>query len=170
MRRFRFLAAGLSAAALAALVTACGSSPANSSSPVPPNIQHRVHDEYGSIGFIPTQVPHGYVFQNWDAEGPAGFNMYFGLPNLEQIGFGVDVVSCKRNGRPMHTFKANGVNVQWSATYEDQQAWRCLTVNGKQVLIQASRSVSGDDSLHTPQQRQDAEQMVSLVAHVQVAP
>jgi hypothetical protein len=68
----------------------------------------------------------------------------------------------------MHTFEANGVHVEWSATYEDQQAWRCLTVDGKQIAITAHRSVPGDDSLDTPGRLQDAQQMVDLVAYAEV--
>ena len=162
---FRALGYGAVLLLSASVLAACG----GSSSPVPSNVRQQVHDEYGGIGFIPTQVPGGYGFQELDAEGPAGFNMYFSRPSGEQIQFGVDVASCASNGGAMHTFEANGVAIRWSATEEDQQAWRCVTVNRKQVLIMSSRSVPGDDSLATSQQRQDADQMVALVAHAQLA-
>jgi hypothetical protein len=129
-----------------------------------------VHAQEGSIGFLPSHLPHGYSFHEWEPGGAYGFNLYFSRPSGEQIGFDVVRASCRSMGGSMHTFEANGVTVKWSATEEDQQAWRCLAVSGTQVVIEAVRSISGDDSLRTPQQRQDAEQMVDLVAHTELAP
>lgn len=150
--------------------SAAGSSPGTASnSPVPSDVAQEVHDQYGSRGFIPTRVPDGYGFRNWVSEGAGGFNMYFGASSAEEMQFGVDETSCPSATTSMHTFEANAVAVEWSATDEDQQAWRCLTVDGTQLMLMASRSVPGDDSLDTPAQLQDAQQLVDLVAYAEVA-
>jgi hypothetical protein len=160
----RSLCVGLALATLLG-VTACGSG----SGSVPARVRQEVQNQEGKIGFLPTQLPQGYSYKDSQLGGAGGFDLFFSNPSGEEIGFHVVKASCKSWGSTMHTFEANGLTVKWSATYQDQQAWRCLAVNGTEIGISASRSVSGDDSLRSPQQRQDAEQMVDLVAHAQVA-
>lgn len=150
------------------LTSAAGGSPTViSSAPVPSDVQQGVHDKYGSLGFIPTQVPNGYGFRNWGG-GATSFGFTFGPDQTQEIQFGVDEVSCQSAGAAMQTFETNGVTVDWSATEEDQQAWRCVTVGGTDVLLIASRSVPGDVTLDTPAELQDAQQLVDLVAYAQV--
>lgn len=153
--------------ALAALlgVSACGSGGGS----VPARVRQQVQDQEGKIGFLPTQLPPGYSYKDSQLGGAGGFDLFFDNPSGDEIGFQVVKASCKSWGSAMHTFEANGLPVKWSATYQDQQAWRCLAVDGTEIEISASRSVWGDDSLRSPQQRQDAEQMVDLVAHAQGA-
>lgn len=143
-----------------------GGGPGDSSSPVPSNVQQAVQQKYGSLAFVPTRVPDGYAFRSWGG-GATSFGFTFGPDQTQEIQFGVDEVSCSSAGSSMHTFEENGVAVEWSATDEDQQAWRCLTVDGTQVLLISNRSVPGDGSLDTPAQLQDAQQLVELVAYAQ---
>jgi hypothetical protein len=67
----------------------------------------------------------------------------------------------------MKTFRIGGVKIYWSATYEDQQAWRCITRGRRQTLLQSAVSISGDDGLASAKQRRDALNLARVVAYAQ---
>lgn len=67
----------------------------------------------------------------------------------------------------MHTFHQGGVRIRWSSNGVDQEAWRCVKRGHLTAWISAGRSVFGDDSLRTPQERIDAMLLVRMVEHVQ---
>ena len=133
---------------------------------VPYRIQRTIVHADPMVAYIPTRLPAGYRSAKY-ASDRRGFGIWFNNPvrSPNDLGYDVLVAACSTAGRPMHTFiSLNGVRVRWSATYEDQHAWRCLTRDGMAVILTASRSVAGDDSLITPRQRHDALDLVRLIA------
>ncbi len=137
---------------------------------VPHRVQRQIARLHPRLAFVPTLLPPGYHYAKWIA-GRGGFDISFDNPERTPNDLGYDVVKadCAAAGQAMKTFRMNGVNVSWSATYEDQQAWRCLKVGHTTLVLTASRSVAGDDALNTPSRRRDALDLVRLVAYVRRA-
>ncbi len=133
------------------------------SAAIPVSVQETIARENPQLAYFPTRLPPGYEYAYEENVSPAGFDLYF--TGIGQPSFGVVSAFCYTEESAMHTFALNGVSVFWSATYEDQQAWRCVDTGGTNVLIQASASVSGDDSLDTSLRRQDALALATLVAY-----
>jgi hypothetical protein len=132
---------------------------------VPDRVQRAIVRSHPLVAYFPTRLPAGYRYAKY-VSGDRGFDIWFNNPvrSPNDLGYDVLVAACSTAGRPMHTFSLNGVRVFWSATYEDQHAWRCLTRGGMAVILTASRSVPGDDNLSTPRQRRDALDLVRLIA------
>jgi hypothetical protein len=120
------------------------------------------------MAYLPTQLPAGYGFLKWGSDSH-GFEVAFGPTLSQEIVFDVFPNECSVMGNSMHTFNVNGVNVEWSATHSDAQAWRCLSVNGQTVVISATRAIAGDDSLDTSQGLTDAQQLADAVGAAQVS-
>jgi hypothetical protein len=138
--------------------------PAATSSVVPPGIQQTIKKSYPQFPYVPTALPPGFRYIKWH-RAKIGFDIYFGRQSsLPDLGFHALKVSCAGYGHAIKTFRLNGVNVYWSATYEDQQAWRCLTRSHLHVVLSASRSVPGDDTTSTTAGRRDALYLARLVA------
>lgn len=114
--------------------------------------------------FVPTRLPIGYHYIKW-TPGRKGFDIYFGPAATPAMGFDVLETSCAKYGHPMRTFHLNGFTVYWSATYEDQQAWRCITDGRLHIGLEASRSIPGDDTTKTPAKLRHALDLVRLVAY-----
>ncbi len=132
------------------------------SAAVPVSVQETIARENPKLAYFPTRLPAGFQYASDDVS-QYGFDLYF--TGAGQPSFGVGSGYCYPRGDAMHTFTLSGVSVSWSATYEDQQAWRCVNSGGTSVLIQATASVSGDDSLNNSIQRQDALNLATLVAY-----
>ena len=65
----------------------------------------------------------------------------------------------------MRTFRMNGVDVRWSATVADQEAWRCFKTTKGAEVIDAWTSIPGDGGLKTPRKLSDAGDLAALVAY-----
>jgi len=132
---------------------------------VPYRVQLAIEKSHPVLAYAPRRLPHGYQYAKY-LDGRHGFDLWFNNSARAPDDLGYDAVkaACRTAGHSMHTFRANGVLVFWSATYEDQRAWRCLTRAGTTVILTASRSVSGDDMLNSPSRRRDALDLVRLVA------
>jgi hypothetical protein len=143
-----------------------GLSLGGSQSPVPGSVQSLVRKAHPGLAYLPTRLPAGYRYSKYDSFR-TGFGFFFSkageAPN--QLGYGTGLSACATEGSPMHTFTMDGVQVRWSATYEDQQAWRCLITPKGRLVIDAYRSIAGDDGLKTPKQLHDALDLVRMVAY-----
>jgi hypothetical protein len=151
-------------AAFVLMLAGCGSAHL----PVSSRVQSLIEKAHPGVAFVPTRLPAGYRYWKYNS-GRSGFGIFFSKPRQglppAQLGYGTGFGACGTYGSAMHTFTMNGVPVQWSATYEDQQAWRCLTTTKRTLIIDASWSISGDDSLKTPKQLSDARDLTAVVAY-----
>jgi hypothetical protein len=155
-------------AVVAAVATAasCGSG-SKYTSALSNNLQRAVVKTLPRFAYVPTRLPAGYHYSDYTLSR-YGFDAWFSkageTPN--QLGYHVVVKArCAAMGSAMHSFTMNGVTVSWSATYEDQQAWRCVTRDHVPFVVSASRSIAGDDVLTTRKTRDDARDLVRLVAY-----
>ena len=133
---------------------------------VPARVQRALARAHPTLAYVPTRLPAGYHYST-HVVGRTGFDVWFSKPGEapDQLGYHVAQASCSLRGE--HTFRMNGITVFWSATYEDQQAWRCLRLAGRPVVVTASRSVPGDEALNTPARRRRALDLVRLVVYLQ---
>jgi hypothetical protein len=123
-----------------------------SSPPVPLTVQREIQQRVKPIyTWTPTFAPVGDRYARWGrASNGNGLSIFFnrrGGPTDDLIFNVAANGSCAKNfGRPMKTFVFGGVKVHWSATYEDQQAWRCLkSPTGTPFAIWASQNHPGAD-------------------------
>jgi hypothetical protein len=156
-----WLLAAVAGPSLIPAIVAAADSPA-----VPYRVQRAITKAHPLFADVPTRLPAGYHYAKY-VGGRTGFDIWFSKPGEapDQLGYHVMAASCARKG--LHTFRMNGVTVFWSATYEDQQAWRCLRRARRSIVLTASRSVPGDEALNTPKRRRDALDLVRLVAYSQ---
>jgi hypothetical protein len=145
---------------LAVLGIATGPAVSAPSPAVPLAVQHAIKKRVSPLAaYLPSRVPAGYRYRTWQGS-KSGFEIWFG-----QLAFGAGVAhSCSVGGSPMKTFRLAGVNVFWSATYEDQQAWRCVRRGHVTILLQSGQSIPGDDGTNTPKTLRDALLLARLVA------
>lgn len=142
----------------------CSAAPAVTAAAVPPPVQQAVKKSYPQFPYVPTVLPAGFRYVKWQ-RAKIGFDIYFGRQSaLPDLGFHALKVSCATYGHAMKTFRLNGVDVYWSATYEDQQAWRCITGNHLHLVLSSNRSVPGDETTTTAADRRDALYLARLVA------
>jgi hypothetical protein len=134
---------------------------------VPASVEHLIAQRHPTLGFVPTFAPSGYHYQRW-RDRAQGFDITFrrGFPGLA---FAVSRESCSALGSPMRVYSVARVQVNWSATYEDQQAWRCLRRRGTNIVIVAARSIPGDDALDTRARRRRARELTRVVASARLA-
>jgi hypothetical protein len=155
--------ASCAAAALAIVTGASASGPI-----VPLSIQRTIKRHHPEIAYLPTRLPAGDLYRSW-GDGRNAFSIWFGITQ-PRLGFHVSRSPCSRMhslmGDPRRTFRVNGVKVYWSATTEDQQAWRCFTVGHTPILLSSSQSIFGDDYLNTPTRVRDALDLARLIARV----
>jgi hypothetical protein len=154
----RLLVAGL---AVLALATVSAGAATSASPAVPLTVQRAIRKRVTPLAaYLPSRVPAGYRYRTWQGSR-SGFEIWFG-----QLAFGAGVAhSCSVGGSPMKTFRIAGVNVFWSATYEDQQAWRCVRRGHVTILLQSGQSIPGDDGTNTPKTLRDALLLARLVAY-----
>lgn len=163
----RVRSAGRVAALLAVgAAVGCGSS-STISVALPQRLQREVAKTEPILAFVPTRLPPGYRYADHSVTR-SGFDIWFSKAGEapDQLGFHVRKASCATQGSAMHAFHINGAVVSWSATYEDQEAWRCFARGSVRFVISASRSIPGDDSLDTPRRLHHALDLVRLVAYV----
>jgi hypothetical protein len=161
----------LAALSLAATVSACGSGsgPASNSSfssVLPQHVQRTIAKDAPVIAYVPRWLPAGYRYSKHSLSGNES-DLWFSKPGETPDALGLHVREAHCPGGATHTFRVRGMTVSWSGTYEDQQAWRCFTHDATPLVISASRSISGDSALDTPQRRQDALLLARLAANTE---
>lgn len=155
----------LALVSLAAAVTGCGSGFAFSPA-LPQPVQRAIAKDDPTLAYFPTRLPSGYHYAEHFSNRPNDFGLSFSNPREmhSQLGYHVREAHCP--GGAMHIFGLNGAHIRWSGTYEDQQAWRCLTSDNVSFVISASRSISGDSVLNTPRRFHDAMVLARVVANI----
>lgn len=151
-----------------ATLAACGSSSRTDSSStysqvIPQNVQRHIVKSFGRLAYVPTRLPPGYHYTNHFSYGPTDFGLSFDKRH-DHLGYTVREAHCP--GGAMHVFRVNGLRIRWSGTYEDQQAWRCVTSGNVSLIVGASRSISGDSALNTPKRVHDALLLARVVANI----
>jgi hypothetical protein len=131
---------------------------------VPAKVQAAIARAHPRLAYAPTRLPANYHYISW-RRGRRGFDIYFGRRRSAEIGFHVNTFLCAAYGHPMRTFHENGQAVAWSATYENQQAWRCITRGTTHIGIIATATIPGDDALTSRTRRKHARTLVRLVAY-----
>jgi hypothetical protein len=131
------------------LLVALVAATASATAPVVPRyVQQGIDERYRpELRYLPTRLPTGFQYAKWRAYR-LGFDIYFkrGRDGLPLLGFHVLVTSCANFGGQQRTLRIGGVTVFWSATHEDQQAWRCLSA-GRLHFVVSSSSVGNDLSI-----------------------
>ncbi len=151
---------------LAAIVAGCGSGSAFSPA-LPQRVQRAIVKTFPLLAYVPTELPAGYHYSEYFSSSQDDFGLSFTRPGgtPDDLGFRVRNAHCP--GGALHTFRVSGVRIRWGGTYEDQEAWRCFTRDHVPVIVSASRSIFGDDSLNTPKRFHDALELARLVANVE---
>ena len=158
---------------LVALVLAssgCGGS-ARQTGGVPAHVRDAIKARFSGADYLPSRLPKSYRYLGWSS-GKAVYEIDFGpRPRQPALTFQVATgwQACGSFGSAMHTFEVNGEAVQWSGTYDDQQAWLCRDTKGRRFAIAGYAAVPGDDNLSTAQGRSDAERLADLVAYARPA-
>ncbi len=144
------------------------------------------------LAYVPTRLPtgtdgYGFYFGKWGvgaggelrrpkagdrARAGSGFGISFNqkgnsVPGL--VAYWLGSGNCQSQGSAMHQFRLNGAAVNWSATYEDQEAWSCVRRGGTRFVVSVTRSVAGDDNLHSRQGRKDALELACMLAYIRPA-
>jgi hypothetical protein len=117
------------------------------------------------VAYVPARLPAGWRYVSWDAGSQTpglfpigqGLNVWFSdTPSSRAPANGFHVSSnqpCSMKGA-MKTFRFGGIRVAWSTTYEDAQAWRCVTsARAAPVTILVSSAGSGNDPERVVNQR-----------------
>jgi hypothetical protein len=127
---------------------------------VPASTQDAIrHHVPSNVAYVPIQAPAGWRYVSWDSgrETPGlfpqgkGLNIWFSeTPSRTPVdGFHVYPEDrCSMKGA-MKKYNLDGVSVGWSATYEDSQAWRCVT-SAHSALV--TILVSGNGTNNDPPQ------------------
>lgn len=131
------------------LAFACVAPASASSLPVPVAVQRQIQRRVGqTYRWVPMFVPDGEAYGRWErAPHGNGFSIFFnrrGGPTDDLIFNVAPIGSCgSQFGPTMRTFNLRGLKVHWSATYEDQQAWRCVTSGGVRFAVWATQAHPG---------------------------
>jgi hypothetical protein len=169
----RYLAPSVGSVVVRGLVAflvglACVPAASASVVPVPVSVEHEIRDRVGATyRWLPMRVPTVEVYAGWKrAPHGKGFTIFFDKPREQgdDLSFTVAPIrSCAAAfGPAMRTFHLHGVSVHWSATYEDQQAWRCIkSPTGTRFAIWTSQSHPGGDDSRSPRTLHLAEVVAS---------
>ena len=139
-------------------------------------IKHRVPSK---VAYVPTRRPADWRYVSWDAGSqtpglfPAGrgLNVWFSdTPSSRTPVNGFHVFSnqpCSMKDA-MKTFRFGRIKVAWSTTYEDSQAWRCVTpAQSAPITILVSSTGSGNDPVRVVNERAAASaEMVASAKHI----
>jgi hypothetical protein len=139
---------------------------------VPSHVVNAIQAQFPEMDYLPTRLPNRYRYLGWSS-ATTGYEIHYG-PDANHSAITFQLAkgeqACGSYGSAMHTLHVNGKAVEWSATYNDQQAWRCLTTKGGQPFaISGSGSVPGDDNLSNARGLRDAQTLADLVAHAHPA-
>jgi hypothetical protein len=154
---------------LATLVVVLGllsaTAAASVGSPVPEQVQQRIKRSYPRLAFVPAVIPTGYRFHSWLNTNTryALYTIGFARLSAPSLGFHVTTETpCSAFGKPMATFRLNGVRVMFNGQNVDQVAFRCL---GPRLVLSATGSVADGELLNTPARRKYALNLARLVAY-----
>jgi hypothetical protein len=93
------------------------------------------------FAFVPASVPAGYHYTGWmhSRNGPTGLTISFTWRRSRYpgLGFSVSESPCPQV-RGMRTYRFGSFKVQWSTTYSDAEAWRCVRRGSHRILFYAS--------------------------------
>lgn len=152
---------------LLALVAAGGALGSGRPPAMPLSLERSIAKSLPVLAYFPTRIPAPWHYSDhaFNRFGRPGFDLWFSKPGEPDL-LGYHVVEGLCPGYAMHTFRMNKVTVRWSATYEDQKAWRCFSKGHIAFSVLASASVPGDDNLTTARRRRDALTLVQLIAYI----
>jgi hypothetical protein len=104
--------------------------------------------------YLPSYAPPALRFRRLTSAGPTVGVELSGRSGSRLVNFEVGpaappCVNSRAARSSMHTFHFGAIAVYWSATFEDQQAWRCVKgADGTTTVILASESVYGAARWH----------------------
>jgi hypothetical protein len=123
---------------------------ATASSPVVPlRVQQAIKKRVNPLfAYVPESIPPGYHYLQW-IHSRGGLTIWFAWHRDRdpQLGFNVGNNNpCPSAADPMRVFRFGGFKVYWSTTYEDAQAWRCVTRRHHRILVYVSAPGNGSKS------------------------
>jgi hypothetical protein len=146
----RLFAATLVAGSVA-LTPATSSSAARSEQVVPLRVQKSIRAAVKPfLAYVPVSVPRDYRYLRWlrSRSAPLGLSIEFAwrTDRDPQLIFNVqDARRCPEIGRPMAVFRFGTIKVNWSTTYEDSQAWRCVSRSNRKTFFIVSAPGNGSE-------------------------
>jgi len=144
----RLFAATLIAGSVA-LTPATSTSAPRSEQVVPLRVQRSIRAEVKPfLSYAPVSVPREYQYLRWlrSRTAPLGLSIEFAwrTDRDPQLIFNVqDARRCPEIGRPMAVYRFGNVKVNWSTTYEDSQAWRCVSRSNRKTFFIVSAPGNG---------------------------
>ena len=116
---------------------------------VPAAVQRAIVDRVEPrFRWVPTVAPAGWRYRAWGPGEPprrgTALDIWFSPTGSTEIGPGFHVLavaSCSLKGA-MKRYAFDGVRVGWSTTYEDSQAWMCLS---RRLEVVVSDTGTGGD-------------------------
>lgn len=145
----RRLFAATLVAGSAALTPATSSSALRSEQVVPLRVQRSIRAEVKPfLAYTPVSAPRDYHYLKWlrSRTGPLALSIEFAwrTDRDPQLIFNVqDAHRCPEIGRPMAVYRFGNVKVNWSTTYEDSQAWRCVAHSNRKTFFIVSAPGNG---------------------------
>jgi hypothetical protein len=117
---------------------------------VPLSVQRSIAEKVQPrFRWVPTLAPAGWRYRAWGPGDPprrgTGLDIWFSPAGSTEIGPGfhvLPVTSCSLK-TAMKRFTFDGVRVGWSTTYEDSQAWTCLS---RRLEVVVSDTGTGGDA------------------------
>jgi hypothetical protein len=170
MAMLALVAAGTAIAARQSTATHRKTARSSYSFVVPARVQRSIAHHYRQLDYLPTRLPRGLHYTSYSGVRGFQFTIWFSGLRAPSLQYGVTVADCGAQGSPMHTFTVNGLQISWSGSYTEQQAWRCVTRGQTTLTVSAGRSVEGDanplaGNKLTRKQRKDALQLAMVVAY-----
>lgn len=138
---------------------------------IPKRVEREIETRFPSLAYGPSWLPSDYSYAGYyPARKHGDWQVAFQSPQygdaLTWYVLRTTARGCQRSERrPMAAYRFHGITVYWGATYEDQEAFRCLTRGETTVYISANAGLPGDDKLNTPKRRHDAFVLAKAVAY-----
>ena len=102
---------------------------------VPLHSQQALKEKLPSLAYVPTRVGFGFRYYRWATTTRPALRIWFRDAAKREITFIATFQKGACATGKEKSFQLDGNKVYWSHTANEQQAWRCLMRNGRQVRL-----------------------------------
>lgn len=118
------------------VLAAATAATASAATPVVPlHSQQALKKKLPALAYVPTRVGFGFRYYKWATTTRPALRIWFRDKAAREITFIATFQSGPCADSKEKTFQLDGNKVYWSHTANEQQAWRCLTRNGRAVRL-----------------------------------
>jgi hypothetical protein len=126
----------LRASVLTTILAAIAVSAASAAAPVVPlHSQQALKEKLPSLAYVPTRVGSGFRYYRWATTTRPSLRIWFRDKGRREITFVATFQHGACAGSKEKSFQLDGNKVYWSHTANEQQAWRCVTRNGRAIRL-----------------------------------